>query len=1126
MKFKQVLLFKRIIMFSFYGLVAQLICCSFLLAAEGGKAQSSMSVKEIKVDLKFENDNLVSAFNKIEKATNLVFVYNKQDITKNKVRINNEYSEGSIYDVLIDISRQFELSFKQVNENINVRKYSGKKEYLAVQISANVDISGKITDENGEGLPGASVVIKGTSIGITTDLEGSYKLSVPEDATVTISFVGYVTHEIIIGTQSTINVQMVLDAAQLEEIVVVGYGTQKKANVTGAIVDIDTEELNQSSVANLTNALVGRLPGLIATQRSGQPGASASTLLIRGISTTGNSSPLVVVDGVQRDFSQLNPNEIESITILKDASAAAIYGVRGANGVILVTTKRGTSGKPTITYSSEFTSQKPTRLPKYLDSYNYAVLFNEAKRNEGKTELFSQDDLDKFKSGSSPETHPNTDWYAEGLKESASMVQHDLSVRGGSEQIKYFVSAGYLKENGLYEHMDYQRFNFRSNLDFQVTDRLKMSLDMAGRQENRTRPTSSVATYFSGLGRLSPTSVAYYQNGLPGPGAFGGNPIEQARNGGISTSTRNIFIGTIKGEYNIPFVEGLTVKAYASVDRAQVHSKSQQTQYSYFTRNNGEFDEIVTGQSSLNQSYFNGSASSGSGTPDPTITLNATLNYSKDIDKHSITALVGAEKAKHESSNFSAGRLNLISDGLPQLSFGDAETSTNGGSAFSAARLGYLARATYAYDSRYLFEASFRYDASENFAPDNRWGFFPSFSLGWRVSEESFFSGVEFVDNLKLRASWGQLGNDRIAQFQYLNAFNFGGDYILGGGAVKTIRPGVVPNEGVTWETATSTNIGLNLGLFQSKITLEADYFIKNTSDILEFRNLSVPSSFGASLPRQNIGKVDNKGFEFSLQYRNKIGAVDYWVKGNYTFAKNKIIFRDEPDEVADNLQLTGRPVGAFFGYQDLGLFQTQAEIDAHADQGSVAPGDIKYLDFNEDDVINGDDRVYLGNINAVGGQAAPEIIFGLAFGASYKGLDLSVQFQGADNFETYLQQEAAWAFFNGGKALDQHLDRWTPENTGASYPRILTEDSNNRLTSSYWIRDVSYLRLKNVEIGYNLPQTAVSKIGLNNVRFYVSGLNLLTFSALNTFDPEIPTGRGRFYPQQKSFTLGVSVQL
>ncbi len=1123
---RQILIMSK---YALIGLVLQCILYNFILANETNAQKQS--IEDIFLTLQMQDASIEQIFAEIANETVFSFAYNKSVTNKNS-NLSVDFVDKSLADLLRYLSKNTNLSFKRVDETIHVNKKKGSKKTVTESLGSPLDfrvrVSGKVIDENGEALPGVNVVVKNTSEGAITDADGTYALDVPGDANILVfSYVGYISQEVQINGREVIDITLSPDVSALAEVVVVGYGTQKKANVTGAIVDVDTKELNQSSVSNLTNALVGRLPGLIATQRSGQPGANAATLLIRGVGTTGNSSPLIIVDGVQRDFSQLDPNEVESVTILKDASAAAIYGVRGANGVILVTTKRGSAGKPAITYSYELTSQKPIRLPKFLDSYNYAVLFNEAKRNEGKAELFTQEDLDKYRSGSSPDTHPNTDWLDEGLAESASLQQHNLSVTGGTDRLKYFVSLGYLFENGLYKNLNFERYNFRSNLDFDVTSNFRVSIDLSGRLEDRSEPVTGISSLFSGLIRLPPTGVAYYSNGLPGPGAFGGNPIEAARSGGVRTSERNIFFATLKGEYDIPFVKGLTAKAYVAVDRAQITTKSVQNRYSIFSLNNDEFDETIVGQSSVNETFFSGPAPSGSGIPDPVLTLNATLNYSTTIaERHEITGLLGVERAIHESNRFQAGRLNLVSDALPQLDFGDAGSSTTGGSAFKAARLGYLSRVTYGYDAKYLFEASFRYDASENFPSENRWGFFPSFSVGWRISEEPFLSGVDFIDNLKLRASWGQLGNDRIAQFQFLNAFNFGNDYVLGGAAVKTIRPGVVPNPDVTWETSTTTNVGFNLGLWDSKLTVEFDYFIKNTEDILEFRDLSVPTTFGASLPRQNIGEVENKGFELSASYQNSIAGIDYWVKGNYTFARNEIIFVDEPADVSDNLKRTGRPIGTLFGLKALGLFQSQSEIDAHADQGAVAPGDIKYEDINGDGTINSDDRVSLGILNAVGGQAAPEIIFALSLGASYKGFDFSAQFQGADNFFTYLSEEAAFAFFNGGKVLEEHLDRWTPDNPDATYPRILTEDSNNRLVSSYWLRDASYVRLKNLEIGYNFPEAVISKAKLNGLRVYVSGLNLFTISDLDTFDPEAPRGRGWFYPQQKSFTLGVSVQL
>ncbi|MBJ6369757.1 TonB-dependent receptor [Snuella sedimenti] len=1105
-----------------------------------------------KISLDEENVTIKKILNHIERKSGLNFFYNTNMVdvsSKVSLKIENEelektlnlLFEGTDIDYSIikehivlfpknneEMRIKIESIFKDDDVNVDSKTNEKNKEFnrmisQAISSLVQAEISGTIVDEGGVPLPGVSVVIKGTTKGTVTDIDGNYNINVNSSSDVLVfSYLGFMSQEIAVGNQKTINITMIEDVATLEEVVVVGYGTQKKKEVTSAVVSVDSEELNQSSVANISNALVGRLPGLVATQRGGQPGSNGSNLLVRGISTTGSSAPLIIVDGVQRSFSQFDPNTIETITVLKDASAAAVYGVRGANGVILITTKRGKSGKPVISYTSEITTTKPTQLPNYLGSYDYAVLFNEAKRNEGKAELYTADDLEKYRTGSDPLTHPNTDWYDVGLKDSAIQQQHTISISGGSEKVRYFASGGFISEGGLMPFSDYKRYNFRANLDFDITERLKVSLDMAGRQENRMSPSSGVGSYFSGLSRMAPNTIAYYSNGLPGPAAFGSNPIEAARSGGVSESTNNIFLANVNFEYKIPYIEGLTLKGYVAIDRLYNATKTIQKEYQIYNYNEStqEYNPSTQGQSSLSQSYFQGAPNSGSGAIDPTMTYNATLNYDTTIDDvHHITGLLGVEKAINKSSGFNASRLNLVSDALPQLDFGDSGTAQNGGIAFNSARLGYIARVTYAYDEKYLFESAFRYDASENFAKENRFGFFPSFSLGWRLSQEDFMQNVDFINELKLRGSWGRLGNDRISQFQYLDAFNFSGSYILGGSPVQAIRPGVIPNTEVTWETATTTNIGFNLEVMERKLGIEFDYFTKRTEDILEAPTRIVPNFVGASLPRENFGIVDNKGFEISTSYRNHVGDFDYWIKANYTKAKNEIIEIGESTEVPVNLRETGRSIGSRFGLIAEGFFQSQDEIDNHADQGpNIAPGDIKYKDINGDGTINNDDRDFIGVVSS------PNIIYGFSFGGSYKGFDFSAQFQGAADFNVYLSEEAAFPFFNGGKVLAQHLDRWTPETPNARFPRTLTEDTNNRRVSSFWLQNADYIRLKNVEIGYNFSSDLISKLKLDQLRLYVSGLNIFTISDIENFDPEAPSGRGAFYPQTRSFTLGLNV--
>jgi TonB-linked SusC/RagA family outer membrane protein len=1096
-----------------------------------------------------ENVKIKRVLNKIEKASDYNFFYNTNIVDVSQ-KISLSIEDLNIEDVLTimfdktdidyNIIKQHIVLYPKDNPEIGVElsailnsttldsdspKELQKLQNLAVNGVQQRQVSGTVTDNSGMPLPGVSIVVKGSTVGTSTDFEGNYSINVDSDSSVlSFSYIGFTPQEIVVANQTTINVSMTEDASELDEVVVVGYGTQKKTNVTSAVVSVDSEELNQSSVANVSNALVGRLPGLIATQRSGQPGANGADLLIRGISTLGNSSALVIVDGVQRNFDQLDPNTIKTVTILKDASAAAVYGVRGANGVILVTTKRGSEGKPTFSYTSELTMVKPTQLPNYLGSYDYAVLFNEAKRNEGKAELYTDEDLEKYQTGSDPLTHPDTDWYDEGLRSSALQQQHNITISGGSKNVNYFVSGGYLSEEGLMPNVDFERFNLRSNLDFTITDRLKIALDLGGRQEERLSPTSSVGTFFSGLSRLAPNTIAYYPNGLPGSGAFGGNPIEEAKNGGNRTATDMILFGNLSFDYQIPFVKGLSLKGYTAIDRLYRTVKTIEKTYEVYDYdpNTGEYTPSTLGQSSVEEYYFEGAPNSGSGTPDPTITYNATLNYDNTFGKHQVTGLLGAEKAINRRRWFGTKRLNLTSDELPQISLADSGTATNTGNARSNARLGYLARFTYAYDAKYLLEGSFRYDASENFAKEQRWGFFPSFSAGWRISQEPFMANVSFIDELKLRGSWGRLGNDRISQFQFLDTFDFSGSYIVGGNPVQTIRPGVIPNTAVTWETATIKNIGFNLEVLERKLAVEFDYFSKRTEDILIPPTAIVPGFVGAALPDENFGIVDNKGFEFSIDYRNTIGEdIFYWAKANYTNAKNERVEIGEPENVSDNLRQTGTPINTRFGLIADGLFQSQAEIDAHADQsgyGAIAPGDIRYKDVNGDGVINDDDRADIGVVGP------PNAIFGFSFGASYKGFDFSAQFQGAHDFNVYLSEEAAFPFFNGGKVLEDHLDRWTPDNPDARFPRVLTEDTNNRVVSSFWLQNANYVRFKNVEIGYSFPEGILSALNLTKLRLYLSGLNLYTWTDIVNFDPEAPSGRGAFYPQTQSYTLGLSV--
>jgi TonB-linked SusC/RagA family outer membrane protein len=990
--------------------------------------------------------------------------------------------------------------------------------------SVSRSISGRITDAgSGEALPGVSLVQKGTTRGTTTDTEGRYRLDISgENPVLVVSFIGYTTEELAVGNRTQLDVTLAADLQTLSEVVVVGYGQQQKANLTGSVATVKTRELVQAPVANISNALVGRLPGLIAVQSTGEPGSDGSSLLIRGVSTFGSSSaPLIVIDGIPRPdygFSQIDPNEIESISILKDAASAAVFGVRGANGVILVTTKRGKAGKTNLNFSARTDWQMPTRMPEYLDSYNMALLLNEAYRNEGKPELYSPQALEAFRTGSNPDVYPNTDWAKEALRSSAPQQQYNLSASGGTDKIRYFVSAGHLDQQGLLEKNRFKRYNLRSNIDANVTATTRVSLDISGRAEDRQYPYKDANQTFWFLNRNRPTAAAYYSNGLPG-NYIGENPAEAPRHG-YKKDMRYVFQGMASLVQQLPFVDGLSLKGVLAYD-SQFRTYNQWNEpFSLYNYNatTDQYTALPTGPASLSQSFDQVT----------NLTTEAHVNYARTFGKHDVSALVLFTQTDTRFANLQAARANYTQTTLDQLFAGNDAFQTNTGGADQRARRGYVGRVNYAYGNRYFLEANFRYDGSENFPREKRWGFFPSFSAGWRISDEAFMrSTAKAIDFLKIRASWGRLGNDAIGRFKYLSTYSYSQGYVFGQNPqqVKGLRQGELPNQNITWEVATSSNIGLEGSLWKGRLGFELDYFYKRTSNILTKRNLAVPATLGAQLPFENAGIQDNRGVEAALTHQNQIGAVTINLRGNFTFVKNKVVFKDEPADKNPNIRETGRSLNQFFGYRATGLFQSQEEIDAAPKQtNSVKPGDIRYEDINGDGKIDAQDVVQIGR------STVPQVIYGFSADAQYKGLDLSLFFQGATRVNAYVDYEAAWAFYNSGKALKTHLDRWTADNPDASYPRLTTQPTaNNTETSSYWLKDASYLRLKNLELGYTLPTALLEKARMSTLRVFVSGQNLLTFSPLKTLDPEGPgnsanSTRGGFYPQQKVYAVGINV--
>ncbi|PWK22371.1 TonB-linked SusC/RagA family outer membrane protein [Arcicella aurantiaca] len=998
-------------------------------------------------------------------------------------------------------------------------------------------ISGTVSDDAGGPVTGASIQIKGTVKGTSTDVNGKYSISfVGDEATLVISSVGYISQEKQVGkSQSVVDVQLKTDVRSLNEVVVVGYGTQKKVTLTGSVSDVKGSEMLKSPQPNISNSLAGRFSGFVANNRSGEPGYDGSSFSIRGLATTGNNDVLIVVDGIPGQIGgldRLDPNDIESISILKDASAA-VYGSRAANGVILVTTKRGTTGKPTISYSFNQGFSSPTRLPKLADAPTYATILNEIDYYNnpagGLNQHYSESDIAKFANGSDPINFPNTNWQQAVLRSVAPQSQHSLTVNGGNESTKYYLSAGILSQDGLVNNgiTSYNQYNFRSNVDANITDNFKVSLSLSGRQEDRRYPTSSAGNIFRSIYRAYPTVVATYPNGLPSTGIENNNPVVLGTSaGGINNNPKTVFNGILRASYNLPFVKGVSIDGFYSADKSYDFSKTFNTPYPLFNYNKstGAYDQVITGGSAgaatLSEQQITTSL----------LIQNIKLNYVLNQGKNNLNAFVAYEQSSNKAETFGASRLNYPTTSTPELSQGGAAATdkNNYGSSYNFTRKSYISRIAYNFDEKYLAEVQMRVDGSSTFADGKQYGFFPSFSAGWRVSEEAWFKNkVSAVNDLKIRASYGSLGNDNVGQFQYYNNYSFNNAYVIG---TDLIHSGIditkLANPNITWEVSKKTDIGLNATVFDN-FSLELIYFKQQRSDILAARNASIPNvsgivnpyGSGSLVPDQNIGKVSSSGIEATVGYNHR-GAFRYNVSANATYAKSNIEFIDEAAGALDYQRQTGKPLNTYLLYNAIGIFRTQEDLIKYPRLTGTKLGDLILEDYNKDGKITADDmvRTQYGNI--------PLVTFGVNFNADYKNFDLSFVVAGQTNVSQYVLPEAGQI----GNYYSSWADnRWSPTNTNGTFPRVDTRTSssiNGGLNpNTFWLNDASFVRLKNIQVGYTLPSSISNIAKLKQVRLYANAFNLFTLTGVKDYDPEGNSGSGQFYPQQRIINLGVNVK-
>ena len=1001
-----------------------------------------------------------------------------------------------------------------------------------------VQVSGVVTDDTGSPVPGVNVVEKGTTNGTATDVDGRYSLLVGSaDAVLVFSFIGYATQEVTVGGRSSIDIAMAPDTQTLQEVVVVGYGEKKKATITGAVTSVKSEDILKAPVTNLSNALAGRLPGTVFINRSGEPGYDGSIIRIRGTNTTGNPSALIVIDGIANrtgGLERLNPADIESITVLKDGSAA-IYGAQAANGVILVTTKRGKAGKPQIGFNYNYGFNTPTRLPEVTDAATYATMLNEIDQYRGNTPRYSAEDIQKYRDGSSPWTHPNTDWYGAVIKPVSLQDMATLSLSGGSDDgVKYYVSLGKLFEDGVYKNSGtkYKQYNFRSNIDAKVTDWLKVSVDLAGRQENRVYPTRGAGTIFRMLIRGKPNLPAYWPNGLPGPDIENGdNPVVISTPAtGYVHDNNYVFNSNLRGQIDIPWVKGLNVIFNAAFDESFRPIKRFRTPWYLYTWDGDSVDAsgtpvVLRSQRGLNSPELQEEFERTSGQ-----TSNAYLNYSKDFGPHAFAFMAGIEKQTMRGSQFMGFRNAYISTAVDELFAGTRNASTNADNnrnlLFNTARLNYFGRINYGFNERYLLEMVWRYDGSYIFPEDSRWGFFPGFSAGWVISEEDFMQGIGGIDRLKIRGSWGQLGNDRmnsnarLDEYQFANNFGFGSGYIFNYNVLTTtITQAIFPvaNPNITWEVANNSNIGLEGTVFGGKVSFEFDYFNNIRSQMLIARNVSIPRTGGFDPPLQNIGKLRNRGFDFLVSYAGQAGDLNFQVGLNGGYSKNEVLFADESPTIIEWQRATGRPHDTRVMYKAIGVFNDQAEIDAYPHWSGARPGDLIFEDVNNDGKIDPNDRIRMEN------NTIPRFQGGFTFDMQYRGFDFNLLFQGATGARSYIRTQSG----DFGNFLQDFADgRWTSENPTAEEPRTFNREDEYWISQSntYWFRKTDYMRLKNIQLGYTFPSTLVDKISMKSARIYVNAINLFTIDEFKVFDPETDNQDGTVYPQKKTFNVGVNV--
>lgn len=1019
--------------------------------------------------------------------------------------------------------------------------------FSMLAVTAQTRVTGTVVDEEGEPLISATVALKSNrTVATPTNVDGAFMLNVPNlNATLVVSYVGYETREVALNGRSSVEVKLSPDTKALDEMVVVGYGVQRKVTLTGSVSAVGSKELLKAPMQNMSNLLTGKVSGMTSIQSSGQPGADATAIYIRGINGFGAQGPLVLVDGVERDMNLVNPNDVESVSVLKDA-AAGIYGIRGANGVILITTKKG-QGAPKINYAASFSAVKNTAFPEFLNASEFMYYKNKALMMDGFAPLYTADIQQKVFANDPDSPWGETDWFDEIFRTGFTQ-QHNISASGSTDRVNYYTSIGYMGQEGTIKKTDYSRINARANLDIKVAKNLTFGVTMGGTKTHREAPGSAT---FNKQFEINPVRQAAntapiikkewngYTLAWKEGDAINLNPVAALEKPGYAKLDRWIFNSTFKLEYDFSDLwaplKGLKVSGFFAYDYNHGESREFTQGYKVLAFNN------ATLESKEETSYGIGMEKALSRIGDNYWywQFRPAINYNRTFGKHSVGLVAFLEKSKSYTDMLYAQGKGYISDYpvditlAPNRKDGVAEPQ---GSFQNTGMSSYAFRLNYGFDDRYLFELAVRRDGSYVFAPENRWGTFPSVSAGWVMSRENFLNDVTWLDMLKLRASYGESGNDNVTAFLYNNTFaKATNSYVMGGTAyAQYYADPVYAFRNLTWAHTKTYNVGVDFDLFHHKLSGEVDVFYKKTTDILEGASGAYPPSLGGYYPsRSNTGAVDNRGVEITLTHQLAVNKdFSYRVRGSFSFARNKVLKQKLSDSYPNYRGILGHSIGARYGFKTLGLFQTQEEIDNYpiAPSGVTLPGDIKYLDVNGDGKISSDhDYVKIGY-----GQI-PEINFSFNIDLNYKDFYLTTLWQGVSHCDYQLQgvydtgvtaSTVYTSSFGTGNSPKYLIEgAWTPENPNAKYPRLSTVPRfNNAWVSDWWVVNGEYLRLKNIQIGYNVPEHVLRRTPFSALNVYLAGSNIWTLSHFKYVDPESPSVSNGYYPQTATYTLGLNV--